>query len=197
MNAQAILHFIEEAGKLKVLPRTGWLLRGLKNPESIADHSYRTTLLAMVLADILIEEGVKIKVEKVMRLALLHDLTESQMGDIPYPAMKYIPEDVKEAGERQAIRAIVDGLGRLGEKYVALWEEFEQATTLEAKLVRAADKVELMIQVYEYEKVGCRSLSDFWENMPNHNGLDLYPVIEELMALLQERREIQPMPALP
>ena len=75
MNAQTILDFMEEAGKLKILPRTGWLLRGLRNPESIADHCYRTSLLAMLLADVLEEQGVEIDVARVMRMALLHDIT--------------------------------------------------------------------------------------------------------------------------
>lgn len=198
IDAQAILRFMEDAGKLKILPRTGWLLRGLKNPESIADHSYRTTLLAMLLADIIASQGVAIQVEKVMRLALLHDLTESQIGDIPFPAQRYIPEVVKEAGERQAMRDIVTGLGTLGDTYAALWEEFETAQSPEAQLVRVADKLELMIQVYEYERVGCQSLNDFWENMANYNGFDVYPLVKQIIGILQERHQtLFPLPANP
>lgn len=197
MDAQAVLDFMEQAGKLKILPRTGWLLRGLKDPESIADHSFRTTLLAMVLADILVEQGIKIEPEKVMRLALLHDVTESQIGDIPYPAMKYIPEDVKEDGEEKAMRFMVAELGTIGARYVALWEEFKDAKTLEARLVRAADKLELMIQVHEYQKVGYQSLNDFWENMASYNGFDVYPIMQDIMALLHERRQLPAIHALP
>ena len=188
MNAHAILDLMEEVGKLKLLPRTGWLLRGLRNVESIADHSYRVSLLAMILADCLNEDGMDVNVETVMRIALLHDIAESQMGDIPHPATRYIPEDVKEKGERAAVQEMVETFGMLGDRYVALWHSFEDASTLEAKIVRVADKLEMMIQAFEYESVGYRSLNDFWGNTANFRHFSDYPLVQEIMGLLQERR---------
>jgi putative hydrolases of HD superfamily len=189
MNPQAILDFIEEIGVLKNLPRTGWRFRGIKDAESIADHCYRVSLLAMILADMLESQGVPLDAEKVMRLALLHEIAEARIGDLPFPALRYIPEDIKERGERAAVQAMLAGFGRLGERYSELWEEFEASVSLEARLVRAADKLELMVQVLEYEKIGYRSLDKFWENDWNQRGFDDYPQIREMMELLIERRE--------
>ncbi|NDJ87448.1 MAG: HD family hydrolase [Chloroflexi bacterium] len=189
MDAQTLLSLMEQAGKLKVLPRTGWLLRGMKNPESVADHLYRTSLLSMVLADILVEQGLTLDAAKVMRMAMLHDLAESQVGDIPYPAMAFIDVEVKHASERAALQKLLKGFGPLTDAYMRLWEEFEAGETAEARLVRAADKLELMIQVYEYEKVGYRSLGDFWENMANYNGFAVYPVVEQVMALIRNKHQ--------
>ena len=189
MNAQAVLDFIEEIGVLKNLPRTGWRFRGIKDAESVADHCYRVSLLSMILADVLAEQGVPLDMEKVMRLALLHEVAEARIGDLPFPTLEYIPKDVKETGERAAVESMFEHFGPLQEKYIQLWEEFEEGTSIEGKLVRAADKLELMIQVLEYEKIGYRSLDKFWTNPWNYRNFDESPLIQEIIDLLYQRRE--------
>ncbi len=188
MNAQAVLDLVEEIGVLKNLPRTGWRFRGIKDAESVADHCYRVSFLSMLLADVLAKQGVQLDVEKVMRIALLHEVAEARIGDVPFPALEYIPEDVKEAGEKAAFRSMFEGFDTLLPKYTDLWEEFENGTSLEGKLVRAADKLELMIQVFEYEQLGYRSLDKFWTNAWNLKGFDDYALVREIMDLLVERR---------
>jgi len=188
MKAEAILSFIEEIGILKSLPRTGWLIHGIKNGESIADHCYRMTLLSMLLADTLVAKGMKLDTEKVMRLSLLHEIAEARIGDIPFTVLTYIPEEVKETGERKAVTSMLEKFGSIGKWYQELWEEFEKNETIEAKLVRAADKLELMIQVLEYEKLGYQSLNQFWENDWNQRGFDISPLIQEIMELLTKKR---------
>ena len=188
MKAEAILSFIEEIGILKSLPRTGWLIHGIKNGESIADHCYRMTLLSMLLADTLVAKGLQLDTEKVMRLSLLHEIAEARIGDIPFTVLTYIPEEVKEIGERKAVTSMLEKFGSIGKWYQELWEEFEQNETIEAKLVRAADKLELMIQVLEYEKLGYQSLNQFWENDWNQRGFDISPLIQEIMELLTKKR---------
>ena len=187
MKAEAILSFIEEIGILKSLPITGWLIHGIKNGESIADHCYRMTLLSMLLADTLVAKGMKLDTEKVMRLSLLHEIAEARIGDIPFTVLTYIPEEVKEIGERKAVTSMLEKFGSIGKWYQELWEEFEQNETIEAKLVRAADKLELMIQVLEYEKLGYQSLNQFWENDWNQRGFDISPLIQEIMELLTKK----------
>ena len=189
MNAQAVLDLIEEIGVLKNLPRTGWRFRGIKNAESVADHCYRVSLLSMLLADVLTKQNVTLNVEKVIRIALLHDVAEARIGDVPFPALEYIPEDIKEAGEKAALQSMFEGFDTLLQNYTDLWEEFEKGTSLEGKLVRAADKLELMIQVFEYEKLGYRSLDQFWTNTWNHEGFDDFALVREIMDILVERRE--------
>ena len=189
MNARVILDFIQEIGVLKNIPRTGWRFRGIKDAESVADHCYRVSLLSMMLADVLKAEDIPLDVEKVMRLALLHEIAEARIGDVPFPALDYIPESVKEDAEQAAVSAMLVNFGRLGEQYAKLWKEFEEGTSLEAKLVRAVDKLELMIQVFEYEKVGYRSLDRFWDNDWNQQSFDAYPQIREIMDVLIEKRE--------
>jgi 5'-deoxynucleotidase YfbR-like HD superfamily hydrolase len=78
VNHEDLLEFLRNAGDLKMIPRTGWVQAGIKEPESVADHSFRMTLLAMVLSD-----QMGLDTEKVVRMALIHDLAESRTGDLP------------------------------------------------------------------------------------------------------------------
>ena len=189
LNAQTILDFIEEIGVLKNLPRTGWRFQGIKDGESVADHCYRVSLLSMILADLLKTHGVRLDAEKVMRMSLLHEVAEARIGDIPFPALEYISEDVKENGENTAVKSMFDAFGVVGKKYIDIWEEFESNTSVEGQLVRAADKLELMIQAYEYEKIGYRNLDKFWTNSWNRQGVKQFAQIQEIMNLLMERRK--------
>lgn len=87
-----------ELGNLKKLKRTGWVLRGVPNPESIADHSFRVALITFFLADELKKRGVEINPDKAVRIALLHDIGEARITDIPQPALKYV--DKSESGKK-------------------------------------------------------------------------------------------------
>ena len=184
MTGQAILNFMTEIGSMKTTHRAGWGMLGIKNAESIADHCYRVSVFAMLLADVLKAKGEDIDVEKVMRIALLHEIAESRIGDIPYPALKYMPEDFKAKAEQKAIEDMLGSFGPLKDYYVGLWKEFEFRETLEGHLVKIADKMELMIQVTEYEILGYENLMDFWDTEWNQQGFYHYSLTAEIMEIL-------------
>jgi len=189
ITAKQVLNFIEEIGKLKTISRTGWRFHGIiGDTESISDHCYRVSLLAMLLGDVLVEHDVKLDMDKVMRMALLHEIGEARIGDIPFPAFRYIDEQYKSKAEQKAVDEMLNNLGQIGRRYFSLWREFEERSSLEGRLVRAADKLELMIQVYQYEKVGYRDLDLFWTNSWNMQEFDLHEFIEEIMQALVEKR---------
>ncbi len=184
-----LLDFIEEIGVLKNIPRIGWQFRGIKDCESVADHCYRVSLLAMLLADILVEQGVELDTEKVMRIALLHEIAEARVTDIPAVSLGYIPAEIKHQAEQKAAEAMLNPFGALGERYLALWEEFEQRSTLEARVVRAADKLEMLIQAYQYEKTGYQSLGDFWVREDTRRVFEAFPQFEQILEMLETRRD--------
>jgi len=138
------LRFFGRAGQLKKEPRRGWVLKlGMEHPESVADHSFRVALMAMVYCD-----ARGLDAEKAMKMALLHDLPEALVGD-SIPGERAPKE--KRRLESAAMRSLLRDLPPLIAKgYRAAWREFEEASSPEARLVRDLDKVEMAIQAREY-----------------------------------------------
>jgi putative hydrolase of HD superfamily len=179
-----LLDLFFEAGNLKKLKRTGWLLRGVPVPESIADHSFRTALITMLLGDKLRKEGVEIDVERAVKIALIHDLGEARITDIPLPAQRYFD---KVEGERRAISEML-GENGLGE-YAQLFDEYENESTLEGRLVRFTDRLEMLIQAIEYEESGFKNLDEFWEALDGLRGSEFYPYFKDIVEGLERRRK--------
>lgn len=84
-RARRILDTLVGLDPMAELPRTGWLLRGIRPCESIADHSYAVALTVMLLVDALRDEGVDVDGERALRMALVHDTPEAKTGDILMP----------------------------------------------------------------------------------------------------------------
>jgi putative hydrolases of HD superfamily len=152
-----------ELQRLKRLERTGWNLRGLPNgTESVAAHSFGVGVTAMLLADELVRQGVPIDVEKVIRIALLHDWSEARVGDMPRTATEYFGTEARRRAEMAAFSDIVDPLNS-GSLYCDIYESYENRDTLEARLVKASDILDLLVQVLALERAGARGLDEFWE----------------------------------
>jgi len=143
-----IKDFITEAEKLKDEPRRGWKFKArVKHPESVADHTYGVAILAMLFAD---ERGLDS--EKCMKMALLHDLSEVITGDL-MPG----EDSNKRVEEDKAIRKLLKMLpNNISKQYLAIWKEFNQGKSKEAKLVHVLDKLEMVIQASRYRRDGIR-----------------------------------------
>lgn len=186
-----LLTVLDRAGDLKLLPRTGWLLAGIGNPESVAEHSYAVALLALMLAETVNQEPAaealttSLDTGKVLRLALLHDLGESLVTDLPKRSTDLLGAAAKHEAEAAALNAIVADLpGRNHD--LALWAEYDAASTPEARLVKDADKLEMVHQALRYEATGVRTLDEFWHGHRWH-----YRVSERLFTALQSRRNLR------
>lgn len=158
-GTEGLIDFLSMVGRLKRLPRTGWVEAGVGDPESVADHSFRTAVLAMILADL---EGLDS--EKAMRMALLHDLAEAETGDLT-------PDQKREMGaayaseERRALERVLSTLPKgLSARYSALLVEYNRGESAEALAVARADRLEMLLQALEYEgeSVDEEGLERFW-----------------------------------
>jgi len=144
VNYEQLLDFLILAGKLKHIQRTGWIETGIINPESVSDHTYRVSLLAMILSDL-----NNLDTGKVLKMSLIHDLPESILGDLT-PNQK---KDDYQMLESQAMEKILNLLPQdLDNEYSELWYEFQEMASEEAELVFAADKIEMILQAYEYSE---------------------------------------------
>jgi 5'-deoxynucleotidase len=145
-DARNLLGFFVRSGRLKAERRKGWVKKlGLSDPESVADHSYRTALMTMVISD---SRGLD--TGKALRLALLHDLPEAIVGDA-------MPEErsgrLKTIVETRAMQELLKGVSpSVRSLYREAWREFLTGTTEEARLVRQLDKLEMAIQAWEYTR---------------------------------------------
>jgi len=179
-----LLEMILECNELKAIPRMGWRVRGVRNGESVAEHSYAVALLAMLLAD---RMDIEINREKLLKIALLHDLPEHMLGDIHAPAGSILGEDVKESAELRILTGLFRGIEN-GREYVTLWREFADRSSVEGRLVRAVDKLEMFTQAYLYECAGNRMLDDFWGWDGNVRDFD-FEEVQELYDELVRLRE--------
>lgn len=177
-----MLELLLSAGNLKKLPRTGWLLRGIPNPESVADHSYRVSLITLILADSLRDRGFEIDVEKALKISILHDLGEGKITDLPLEAQRYVD---KKKAEKKAMMELLLGLNR-GLEYYRLFEEYAEESSIEGKLVKFADKLEMLIQAREYEKSGFGGLDEFWGVLKYLKASEFYPYFKELLEELEK-----------
>jgi putative hydrolase of HD superfamily len=149
-----------EISHLKQLYRQGWLRRGISRErcESVADHTFTAALLGYFLAR---AEFPELDAERVLRMTLLHDVGEVYAGDI-------IPQDAVDAHtknelERNAVVRVFSNLPG-GEAYIELWEEFEAASSREARFVRQIDRLEMALQACLYEHQGEVGMQEFFDS---------------------------------
>ncbi len=165
-----VLKFLNQVTKLKETPRQGWVLRGIKNPESIADHSFRVALMAWVLG----KQKNNLNLEKIIKMALAHDLCEVYAGDItPYDTI--LPKDPKKRKEmlktwpkftesqkkkisekkyikeKQGLEKLIKDLpANLSKEIKALWQDYEKRLSPESRFLRQIDRAENLLQSLEY-----------------------------------------------
>ena len=134
--------------ELKKVPRKGWKSKvSIEHPESVADHSYSTAIMAMVLSDL-----QKLDTQKILKMALLHDLTEAITGDF---MPEEISKEIKNTSERDAMKEILSKLPKnIAKEYDEIWKEYLQANTKESILLPEIDKMEMAIQAAKYSSEG-------------------------------------------
>jgi putative hydrolase of HD superfamily len=181
---QALCQLLNQVHDLKSLPRTGWLLARVAVPESLADHTCGVALLALFLAESInadyTAQGLQepLDIEGVLALALIHDLGESVLTDLPKRSTDVLGKSVKHEAEARIIQELLAELPN-GDHYRQLWYSYELVSTPEAQLVKDADKLDMVAQALQYAKRGQRNLREFWEG---HHWY--YPLCRDLHTYL-------------
>ena len=140
--------FFQKVLELKNVPRQGWKEKlAIGDPESVADHIYSTAVISMVLSDM---EGLD--TEKIIRMALLHDLAESVIGDI---TPNNITKDEKIKKENIAMKQILKNLpDKIVGQYFEIWNEYQKNSSQESRLLHDIDKLEMAFQAKFYQNKG-------------------------------------------
>lgn len=176
----AVARFLFEAGTLKHTKRSGWWMAGVKDPESVADHSWRTALIASIIAQM---EGAD--PARAAFLAVWHDSQETRTGDVNHLGKKYTEG---EADPRAITADQVAGMPeQLADAIRALVGEYEAKQSPEAICARDADKLECMIQGIEYRDQGYIHAQRWIDNsrgrITTKSGQDLADAVLETGSL--------------
>jgi len=140
-QVKPILNFLLFSENLKKELRHSWLSDGRR--ESVAEHSWQMALMAILMYSYLEHP---IAIEKTLKMILIHDLVEAEVGDIPF-FENTDRKTAKQALEQKAIEGIRNQLPPpIGQEIYDLWYEFEEKETIEAKFAKALDHLEVQIQ---------------------------------------------------
>ncbi|MEV8327558.1 HD domain-containing protein [Kitasatospora sp. NPDC056731] len=151
-----VARFLFEAGTLKQTKRTGWWMAGVRDPESVAEHSWRTALIASIIAKL---EGAD--PAQAAFLAVWHDSQETRTGDVNHLGKKYAPGADPAAVTADQVGGMPEILASTIRDLVA---EYEAKDSPEAVCARDADKLECLIQGVEYKAQGYANVQRWIDN---------------------------------
>jgi putative hydrolase of HD superfamily len=152
MDEKKFVSFLYEAGQLKRVKRSGWWLEGVKDPESVAEHSYRTAIIAYFLAKIENEDKNKIAI-----MCLFHDVHETRLNDMHKLAQRYIKTD---EAENECLKEQFELLGEEGKEIHSLLLNFAEGKTKEAVIAKDADLLEDALTAKEYMDIGYKTAAE-------------------------------------
>lgn len=142
---QNFIGFLNDIEKLKSTVRHSWTSSGRR--ESVAEHSWRMSVMALIIAD----EFPEVDMNRVIQICLVHDFDEVYEGDTP-AFEKKIDSEKLEKKEREDVKKVLMPLPEAQQNNIYnLWKEYKEAKTPEGKLAKALDKLEVLIQHNEAE----------------------------------------------
>jgi putative hydrolases of HD superfamily len=138
MNAKRDIEFLFEMGQLRLIKRM-WKRFFQSDIANVADHAFRVTWIALAIA----KREKNANEEKIIKMALLHDICESRTGDVDYIARQYVERKDNLAMEDMFKNTVFE------EEFGKLWEEYEARQTIEAKIVKDADMLDVDFELKE------------------------------------------------
>jgi putative hydrolase of HD superfamily len=161
MKENQILNFLGEAGILKRVARSGWWVLGLKNPETVAEHSFRTAVVSFILARL-----EKVNPYRASLMGLFNDIHEARINDLHKLGQVYI--DFKAAEEKVFFSQVEQLPKAIKTELKSLRLEYDAQKTKAAIVARDADILECLIQAKEYSEYGFRNAHSFFAKAERH-----------------------------
>ena len=181
-----VLRLFEEIHPLDRIARAGYVLRGVPEPESVAAHSHFVSLMTLLFVEQYPEMFDRVKA---LAIALTHDLCESQLMDIPMPAADAHLAGAKDLAEQAITEELFEGFDG---KFARWHQEFLDAESPEARLVRGLDKAQMMVKIVMYQREGKGRLKEFWSNPKNFRDYDVKPVSDLFDAICEAAGQSRP-----
>jgi putative hydrolase of HD superfamily len=181
-----IIRLFEDIHPLDRIPRSGYLLRGVPEPESVAAHSHFMALMTLLFVQ---EYPERFNAEKALALALIHDLSEARILDIPMPYADAYLSEAKRKAEQSILEELLDGFNP---ELAELHKDFEERRTEEAKLLRGLDKAQMMLKILCYDREHKGNLAEFWVNPKNFRDYGIEPVSDLFDAICERAGKKRP-----
>ena len=153
------VEFLFELGALRLMPRQ-WSRFHMPHVANNSEHMFRVVWIALIIAA---REGKKVDTEKLVKMAIAHDIAESRTGDVDYIARQYVKRD-----EHAALTDMLDNTS-LQDEFTTLMAEYEARETLEAKIVKDADTLDVDLELQEQHSQG-HTLPKSWETQRGFVG---------------------------
>ena len=183
---QRVIRLFEDIHPLDRIARAGYVLRGVPEPESVAAHSHFVSLMTLLFVDAYPDRFDR---DKALAMAIIHDLSEARLMDIPMPISEAYLREAKDHAEQAITEDLFDGFPA---RYAALNRDFIDASTPEARLVRGLDKAQMMIKIVMYEREGKGRLKEFWANPKNFADYEIPEVSALFDAICAEAGHPRP-----
>jgi putative hydrolase of HD superfamily len=195
-DAEKLIDLLQHGESLKNIDRVGWALSGVKSErvESVAEHSYGSIISSIIIAQSLKTSDIAINIEKVVIMASLHDLPEAITGDIARTE-EFLEDqsqiEAKEYAERSAIENMFRPLGHQFEELRYIWEEFNLGESLEARVVRGADIIDMLLHARNLEEAGTspQKLHQFFKSSRSLIATIAIDIVTEIYNILYLEHE--------
>jgi len=155
-----LMDFISEAGVLERVQRSGWWVLGIKDGETVAEHSFRCAVIGYILASM---EGAN--AYKVLLMTLFNDIHEARINDLHKMSQRYI--NLKKAEDKAFSEQVSSLPGLMKRELSSLHAEYRAQKTKESLIARDADILECLIQAKEYHGHGFKEAVKFMKKAPN------------------------------
>ena len=191
------IKFLDDVMSLKRIPRSGWITYriGKHDIESVSSHSYSVAVIALTMSEIMRVRKQEVDVGQVLKMALLHDLSESLTFDISKAYLRYLGRKgsrMKTGLEEKATSRVLADLqnDRLSDTFRTTIGDYTSSNSLEARIVRCADTLDLLLQVIEYERMGYSkaTLDPIWRETRSKLMKYKLPLANEWSRQLQRIR---------
>ena len=174
-----LLDFLKTAINLKKLQRQGWIDKSsIMNTESVADNSYSMAIMGMIISNLETYNS-----ETIIKMILLHDLAESEIGDY---TPGEIPIEKKNELENKAFLKILENLpDSIKSQYLSIWKEYQENNSSESQMVHQLDKLEMALQAKTYQ-TDCHSKEKLESFLASANNDMIKPKLKELFRNIIE-----------
>lgn len=181
-RANEILNCLCEVSALTKFPRIGWILAGVKDPESVSDHCFETAILAYMLSK---KVDYNFDIGKMFTMALFHEIGETRLTDLPRRAKPYV-----KAFKKNAEKAILyDVMGSFSDELAVVLDEFEEKKTMESKLVEAAEELQIIFRSLIYAKESNGDMSEYRRDVDRYSS-EGFDIAQDVADIIREKLDM-------